>query len=556
MHPLRAHAGWVAHFFSQRGLEPLPAAYTVAVPTRARARPFTPHLLGARAPPLSLTHPFVSAATPLPATRSALDRARHKAYWRLIPLLFICYIIAYVDRSNVGIAKLTMQKDIPGFTEAVIGFGAGVFFIGYFLLEVPGTLIVERWSARKWICRIMVTWGIVAALTAFVQFRIPGFTQLNELVMKMIIWMASGVAHSNIGWLSSSAGSLVEQLSGKDGLAVFQFYSIRFLLGLAEAGFFPGVIVYLTHWFPKRDRSRTLAYFFVATPLAMMISPKLSNLLLKIGTTEVVDGVTLHHDTVMGMTGWQWVYVFWGIPAVVLGFLVLFLLPDKPRDAKWLATDERDALEAELAAEKASTSKGKRMTVLEALRHPKVILLSTAYFFCVTANYGVEFFLPSILKDWYKLPMNALTWLVILPPALSLIAQLGVGWSSDRMQERRLHAVFPIVTGSIALFCAAMSQGNLYVTVACFMIAQAGLKAYLPAFWSMPSLFLTSTAAAGSIGLINSVGNLGGFLGPWMLGWLKDSTGSYSVGVAILSCSMLVTATMLFFLGLGHKQKE
>jgi ACS family tartrate transporter-like MFS transporter len=446
----------------------------------------------------------VSDASSPPAALSPLDRARRKAYWRLIPLLFVCYIIAYVDRANVGIAALTMEKDMPAFTKAVIGFGSGVFFIGYFLLEIPGTLIVERWSARKWICRIMVTWGIVAALTAWVK-------------------------------------------------SPMQFYVVRFTLGLAEAGFFPGVIVYLTHWFPTRDRSRTLAYFFVATPLAMMISPKISNLMLHIGTTETINGVVVQHPHLLGMAGWQWVYIFWGIPAVVLGIMVLFMLPDKPRDAKWLTPEERLALETELAAEKERASRGKRMTVGEALRNPKVILLATAYFFCVTANYGVEFFLPSILKDWYKLSMSDLTWLVILPPALSLVAQLTVGWSSDRMGERRLHAVFPIVTGSIALICAAFSQGNLTVTVACFMIAQAGLKAYLPAFWSMPSLFLTSTAAAGSIGLINSVGNLGGFLGPWMLGWLKENTGSYSVGVGILACSMLVTAGVLYFLGVGRK---
>ena len=441
-----------------------------------------------------------------PVIRSPLDRARHKAYWRLIPILFVCYIIAYVDRSNVAIAKLTMSKDIPAFTDAVIGFGAGVFFFGYFLLEIPGTLIVERWSARKWICRIMVTWGIVAAATAWV--RTP-----------------------------------------------WEFYGARFLLGLAEAGFFPGVIVYYTHWFPARDRSRTLAYFFVATPLAQMISPKISNVMLKIGTSEVIDGVTVQHPLVFGLSGWQWVYVFWGIPAVALGVMVYYFLPDKPRDASWLTAEEREALEAELAAEKERASRGKRMTVIEALSHPKVILLSTAYFFTVTANYGVEFFLPSILQDWYNLKFNSLTWLVILPPSLALCAQLFVGWSSDRMKERRLHAVVPIVLGAVALVCAPFTQGHLWLTIACFMVAFAGLKAYLPAFWSMPSLFLTSSAAAGSIGLINSVGNLGGFLGPSLLGWLKDTTGSFVVGVCCLAGSMVVTATMLFYLGVGRKNQ-
>src|SRR5437867_5348902 len=233
----------------------------------------------------------------------ALDRARRKAYGRLLPLLFLCYVIAFVDRANVSIAKLTMTRDLPGFDNAVIGFGAGVFFLGYFLLEIPGTLIVEKWSARKWIARIMITWGIVAALTALVKTPL-------------------------------------------------QFYVVRFLLGLAEAGFYPGVIVYLTHWFASRDRARALAYFFVATPVAQIVSPKISNALLKIGTDEMVNGVLVHHPERLGLEGWQWVYIAWGIPAVVLGVVVLFALTDRPHEARWLTPVERDALVAELAREK------------------------------------------------------------------------------------------------------------------------------------------------------------------------------------------------------------
>ncbi len=218
---------------------------------------------------------------------SPLDRARRKAYLRLLPICFISYVIAYVDRSNVSIAKLTMTRELPGFDNAVIGFGAGIFFLGYFLLEIPGTLLVEKWSARIWIGRIMITWGVMAALTATV--RTP-----------------------------------------------FEFYLVRFLLGLAEAGFFPGVIVYLTHWFPSRDRARALAFFFVATPVAQIVSPKISNLLLRIGTDEVVGGALVHHPKVLGLSGWQWVYIGWGIPAVVMGVVVLFFLTDRPSQARWL----------------------------------------------------------------------------------------------------------------------------------------------------------------------------------------------------------------------------
>src|SRR5437867_6571419 len=248
-------------------------------------------------------------------TVAALDRARQKAYWRLLPLLFVCYVIAYVDRANVAIAKLTMTRDLPGFDNAVIGLGAGLFFIGYFVLEIPGTLLVEKWSARKWISRIMITWGIMAALTAFV--KTPS-----------------------------------------------QFYVVRFLLGLSEAGFFPGVIVYLTHWFPSRDRARALACFLVATPIAQILSPKISNALLKFGTDETINGLAVHRPELFGLEGWQCVYIFWGLPAVVLGVLVLALLKDRPSDASWLTPEESDALHQQLQREK-DLHRRHRMTVLK-----------------------------------------------------------------------------------------------------------------------------------------------------------------------------------------------
>jgi MFS transporter, ACS family, tartrate transporter len=464
-----------------------------------------------------------SSATPL-------DRARKKAYWRLLPLLFSCYVIAYVDRANVAIAKLTMTRDLPGFDNAVIGFGAGVFFIGYFLLEIPGTLLVEKWSARKWICRIMLTWGLMAALTAFVGTPLA--------VSEAIVRAYNSMFGRNLG------------------VSEFQFYAVRFLLGLAEAGFFPGVIVYLTHWFTSRDRTRALAYFMVATPVAQVVSPKISNFLLKIGTDETINGVAVHHPELLGLEGWQWIYIVWGIPAVVLGVVVLFALTDRPRQARWLSPEEREALEQELEREKQLRSGGRRMTVLEALRHPKVLLLAAAYFLIVTGSYGVEFFLPSILQQWYALKFNAITWLVILPPLLALTGQLFVGWNSDRTKERRFHAVTPIAIGAVALALAPQTQGNLFLTVVCFMIAFAGFKSYLPAFWSLPSLFLTEAAAAGSIGLINSIGNLGGFMGPFVLGKVETLTGSFVGGIYFLCVSMTLSATVIFFLGLGRKESR
>ena len=429
---------------------------------------------------------------------TALDRARRKAASRLLPLLFLCYVIAYVDRANVGIAKLTMSRDLKGFDDFVIGLGAGIFFVGYFLLEIPGTLLVEKWSARKWISRIMISWGIVAAATAFVK-------------------------------------------------QPWHFYTVRFVLGLAEAGFFPGVIVYLTHWFPSRDRARALSWFFVATPIAQIISPKLSNLLLKIG----IDG----NPPFLGLVGWQWVYIAWGIPAVVLGVIVLAMLTDRPGQASWLEEDERQALELTLKQEKELHHGGRRhMTVMEALSHPKVLVLAAAYFFIVTGNYGVEFFLPSILKTWYDLKLDDVTWLVILPPIGSLIGQIFVGWNSDRVHERRLHAVVPIYCGAVGVITlTALNAPPLWLTVALFIMALTGTKAYLPAFWTLPSLLMTEAAAAGSIGLINSVGNLGGFIGPSVLGWSAEALGSFRPGLLFLGISMAVSATIILQLGLGRR---
>ncbi len=434
----------------------------------------------------------------------ALDSARRKAYWRLLPILFTCYVIAFIDRTNVAIASLTMTHDLPGFTDKIIGRGAGMFFLGYFLLEIPGSLIVERWSARKWICRIMVTWGLVAALTAGVK-------------------------------------------------TPFQFYGVRFLLGLSEAGFFPGVIVFLSHWFTTRDRARALASFMLATPLADVISPKLSNLLLKIGTTETINGLVVQHPQVLGLDGWQWIYIFWGVPAVLLGIAVLLWLPDRPHQAKWLSGEEAAALEDELKEEKLRVIAGPRVSVLQGLRHPKVLLLALGYFLTVTCSYGVLFFMPRILDQWYHLKFNTLTWLVILPPLLATVGSIAVSWSSDHFRERRLHTVAPIATGAFAVAAIPATQGNLALTVICLMVAYFGFKAYIPIFWTLPSLLLTEAAAAGSIGLINSIGNLGGFWGPVILGEVKTLTGSFVGGLYCLSISMFLSATLLFFLGLGKR---
>ena len=452
--------------------------------------------------------------------QAAFNRARTKAFWMLMPFLFICYVIAYVDRTNDSIAYLNMKHDIPAIDARVYGIASGMFFLGYFLLEIPGSIIVEKWSARKWICRIMITWGLFAGLTAFV-------TTPN------------------------------------------QFYAARFLLGLAEAGFFPGVIVYLTHWFSPRDRAKALAYFFIGSPIAGIISPKLCNLFMPYGSYEFVkEGIKLpamsfslaayapdleflgieviQKPLLLGLLGWQWVYIFWAIPAVILGFIVLFYLPDRPKYATWLTDSEKEALENELAYHAKTSGPQHHFSVVEALTHPKVLLLCLAYFLAVTANYGIEKFLPTILKEWYNLNVSEVTWLIILPHALSLIAQISIAFSSDHQQERKYHAILPIILGGIAILTCPFSHGNIMLTVGLFMLAISGTKGFLPVFWSLPYLFLTKTAAAGSIGLINSVGNLGGFVGPVVLGYVKFYAGSYANGLFFLGLCMFLSASILF----------
>jgi len=434
--------------------------------------------------------------------RDALDSARRKASRRLLPLCFFCYVIAYVDRVNVSLAKLTMVRELKGFDNEVFGFGAGIFFLGYFLLEIPGTLIVERWSARKWISRIMVTWGFLAAATALVKTPL-------------------------------------------------QFYVLRFSLGLAEAGFFPGIIVYLTHWFPSRDRARAIATFLIATPTAQIISPKISNWMLALTSTETVEGAINHRAGPMGLQGWQWMYIGWGLPAVLLGVIVLFWLTDRPCQARWLTAEEREALETELEHDKLAGARARPLRVVEALRQPKVLLLALAFFFAVLANYSIEFFLPSILKKWYNLRLDVITWLLMVPPLAALAGQLLAGWHSDLKKERKLHTVVPMLCAATALLLVSRSAGHLAVTIALFTLAAAGIKAYQPSFWALPSLLLTEAGAAGSIGLINSVGNLGGFVGPYMMGWLEHTTGSFVGGLAVLSASLMLSAVIVLCLGLG-----
>lgn len=427
---------------------------------------------------------------------SPLDRARQKAYRRLVPLLFVSYAIAYIDRTNVSFAKLTMSEAL-GLDNAQYALASGFFFfLGYLLLEIPGSLIVERWSARKWVARIMISWGIVAALTAAV-------TTPRE------------------------------------------FYAARFALGLAEAGFFPGIIVYLTHWFPAQDRARALAFSLLAQPVAYIVGPPLSYPLLRIGTDEVVNGVTVHHPELLGLDGWQWVYIAWGLPAIVLGLVVWLVLPDRPADARWLTDEERGALDRTIQADRAAAGSAAHLTFAQAIRHPAVLMLAAANFLVVIGHYGVDFFLPTILQRWYSLSLQDVTWFIVIPYVGLFFGFLAVSWSSDRTRERWLHTSLPMIVGASALFAATVVRGNLAVTLALVTTAVIGIRIYLPPFYALPGFFLRGTAAAGAIGFINTLGNLGGAVGPYVIGAVETTTGGFEGGIYFLCASIGLSAAII-----------
>jgi D-galactonate transporter len=412
-------------------------------------------------------------------------RARRRIARRLLPFLFLLYVIAFLDRMNVSAAALQLPHDL-GFSEAVIGMGAGVFFLGYFLLEIPGALIVERWSARRWIARIMISWGLVTVFMAFLH-------------------------------------------------TARQFYVIRFLVGAAEAGFLPGVIVYLTHWFRYQDRAKAVAFFYAANPLSYVIGSPLAGLLLGLSW--------------LGMRGWRWLFIIEGIPAVIFGVITIWYLTDWPEQAKWLRADEREWITAELQREKQAKHSRRSYRVWEALRHRDVILLTGSYFCAMTGSYGIAFWLPTILKRLSGKSDLKVTLLAALPYVAAFITQQLNGWHSDRTGERRWHAAIPVFVCGIALALAVFYRTNLIMSVAMFVVAGGAFYGFQPVFWAVPTLFLSESAAAASIGLINSVGNLGGLVGPMVIGYLASRTHSFSPGLLYLVASLFVSGLLMLAVG-------
>ncbi|HEX4810794.1 MAG TPA: MFS transporter [Bryobacteraceae bacterium] len=416
------------------------------------------------------------------------ESARRRITLRLMPFLVLVYLTAYLDRANIAIAKLQMQGALK-LTDATIGLGAGIFFIGYFLLEIPGSLIVERWSARKWLARIMVTWGLIATLSGF-------------------------------------AGMIPVGLSVRT-----QFYWLRFLLGAAEAGFFPGVVVYLSHWFREQDRPSAKAWFMIAQPLSVVIGLPISRWILE----------TVHWN---GLDGWRWVFLLEGIPPVILGFITLRYLTDRPQEAKWLPEHEKQWLVEELSRESAARAAAGRIEVLAAFRQPQTILLAASFFFIVTGNQAILFFLPSLTNNMKSISIAWRTVVTVLPYIFSVGGILINGYLARRTGRPRLHTALPMFLSGISLGLAVLSGNHLAFVIVFLCLVGFTFQAYLPVLWSIPSSFLGKSAAAVAIGLINSFGNLGGFVGPFVFGYLRTVTGSYQTGLWCLTGCMIIAGVL------------
>jgi ACS family tartrate transporter-like MFS transporter len=433
-----------------------------------------------------MTTTTISAAG---AAKSELETSTIRAIsWRLIPFLVLAYFFSYLDRVNLGFAALTMNAELK-FSPTVFAWGAGIFFIGYFIFEVPSNLALEKFGASRWIARIMVTWGIISALMSLV--------------------------------------------SGE-----WSFYILRFLLGVAEAGFFPGIILYLTYWYPAEYRARFLAAFAIAVPVSTVIGAPASGLLLGL-------------DGAMGLKGWQWLFIIEGVPSVLLGIVTWFYLTDRPERADWLTAEQKAWLASKLNAEIAAKQAAKHLTLGEALSSPKVIMLSLVYFGFVGSLYGMQFWLPQIVKAFGL--TNAQTGFVTaIPYVFGTIAMILWARHSDASRERVLHVGAPLLLTAFAL-AASSTISDPVRTMVVLTVAAIGVFCTFGVFWTLPTAWLSGTAAAGAIALINSIGNLAGFGGPYLIGWVKEATGNTSTGLLVLAVLPLIGGLLVFFA--GHESK-
>lgn len=408
--------------------------------------------------------------------------ARRRVAGRLLPFLFLLYVANYLDRTNIAYATLGMKGDL-GLTDSVFGAASGIFFIGYFALQIPGALLVERWSARWLLALTLIAWGALTALTALV--RTP-----------------------------------------------LQLYGARFLLGSAEAGFFPGVIVYLSHWFVTRDRAKAVARFMSAIPIAYILGGPIAAEILKVRWLEI--------------PGWRWLFLLEGIPAILLGAATLLFLPDRPQQARWLTNDERNWIGQELARERETKSHVAHMTIWQALRHPPVLLLTAGLFFCYTGGYAFWFWFPTMLQrmsGWSTLEVSL--WGAVVFGG-GLVGMLILGATSDRTGERRWHFAGPQLTAAAALACWFFLPHSNALLVAIFTLVAFGTIAYLPSFWALPSEFLSASAAAAAVGFINCTASIGGYFGPKLFGDFSQQSGSFYHGfLFMIACWVIASAFVL-----------
>ena len=403
-------------------------------------------------------------------------RARRRVALRLLPFLFLIYVVNYIDRVNVSFANLRMSADL-GFSDRVYGLGVGVFYLSYILFEIPGAIAVERWSARRWIARIMVSWGLITILTGFVR-------------------------------------------------NAEQFYAARFLLGLAESSFFPGMIVYLTHWFRLRERSQAIACLYAAVPAASLIGSPVAGWLL---------GVRWHW-----LEGWRWLFIFEGIPAIVLGLITLVYLTDWPAQARWLPEDEREWLSNELRSELDAKKKIKNYTILEAFLDRRVAMLTAAWFLSLTGTLGSIYWIPTFVKRLSGLSDRSVTSLLLLPALLGIIGMMLNAWHSDRTGERRWHTALPLFASGVMFELVLVAHHAVPLAILLLLLGSGIFYAFYPVFWSIPTMMLSESAAAATFGLINSFGQCGGFAGPFVIGLLNDTTHSLNASFAFIGLAYLV----------------
>ncbi|WP_016834770.1 MFS transporter [Herbaspirillum lusitanum] len=410
------------------------------------------------------------------ANEQEQNRVYAKVFWRIMPFLMLCYVIAYLDRVNVGFAKLQMSVDL-GFSETVFGLGAGVFFLGYFLFEVPSNILMHKVGARVWIARIMITWGILSA--AFMYVETP-----------------------------------------------MQFYVLRFLLGLAEAGFYPGIILYLTYWYPSHRRAKVIAVFMSGIPVAGILGNPLSGWIM-----DAFHGTT-------GMHGWQWMFVIEAVPAVLIGLATLAYLDNGIAKAKWLSAGEKKLLEDEIAADQ----KGKESvhSFADIVSDKRVWLMCLIYFCFVMGQYGLTLWMPTLVKATGVTGNLHIGLLSAIPFGCAIIAMNLIGRSADARRERRWHLIVPALMGAVGFVGAALFADNTAISIAALSLAAAGVLTCAPLFWSLPTSFLSGAAAAVGIAAINSVGNLAGFVSPYLIGYLKDLTHSGATGMYMLAIMLVI----------------